>query len=219
MSDRVRAFFEEEAATFDAIYTGGKGRFAAWLDRVFRWDVSARFDETLAACGDVRGLEVLDIGCGSGRYAIALARRGASVTGVDNARAMLEIARRLADREGVADRCRFVEADILSFEPAGRFGTAVAVGFFDYTADPARYLARFAGMTGGRLIATFPRRWTWRAPVRKARLGLRGCPVYFYTRRRIRRLLARTGWRPERIARVGKLHFVVARREGAGGNG
>jgi ubiquinone/menaquinone biosynthesis C-methylase UbiE len=208
---RVREFFDMEATTFDAIYSGRKGRAAAWLDRVLRWDISARFDETIRACGDVRGLDILDVGCGSGRYAIELAGMGASVTGVDSAGEMLAIARRLAVERCVSARCRFIEEDFFSFRPDRVFGVTLAIGFFDYTPDPCAYLDRMARLTHGRLIATFPRFWTWRAPVRKLRLALRGCPVYFYTRRRVGRLLDRSGWELERISKVGKLHFVVAR--------
>jgi malonyl-CoA O-methyltransferase len=41
------------------------------------------------AVGDVHGLEVLDLGCGTGRHALWLAARGATVTGVDFSREML----------------------------------------------------------------------------------------------------------------------------------
>jgi malonyl-CoA O-methyltransferase len=46
-----------------------------------------------AALGDVRGLKVLDIGCGTGRHAIALARAGGHVTGIDFSDGMLAKAR------------------------------------------------------------------------------------------------------------------------------
>src|SRR5687767_1744031 len=39
---------------------------------------------------------VIDIGCGHGRHALALAERGAEVIGIDNATALLDRARQLA---------------------------------------------------------------------------------------------------------------------------
>ena len=172
----------------------------------------SRFDETMRECGDASGAEVLDAGCGSGRYSIALALRGARVTGVDTAAPMLEIARRLAQERRIEDRCRFILSDFLSAPLDRSFAVTLAVGFFDYTADPRPFLAKMAAASepGGKLIATFPRLWTWRAPLRKARLGLRKCPVYFYTRAGVERLLRETGWEPARLVRVGKLHFAVA---------
>ena len=49
---------------------------------------------TLALLGDVAGLRVLDAGCGSGICSEILARRGATVHGVDVTPEMLELARR-----------------------------------------------------------------------------------------------------------------------------
>jgi ubiquinone/menaquinone biosynthesis C-methylase UbiE len=46
--------------------------------------------------GDVRGLSIADVGCGTGRHAIRLAKAGASVQGVDFSSAMLERARQKA---------------------------------------------------------------------------------------------------------------------------
>lgn len=45
-------------------------------------------------CGDVRGLRLLDVGCGSGYFAREMAQRGARVTGIDIAPRMIELAER-----------------------------------------------------------------------------------------------------------------------------
>jgi malonyl-CoA O-methyltransferase len=70
-----------------------------------------------AAVGDVRGLDVLDLGCGTGRHALWLAARGAAVTAVDFSEGMLSQARRKAGAEAVQftvhdlrDRLPFAEA-------------------------------------------------------------------------------------------------------------
>jgi ubiquinone/menaquinone biosynthesis C-methylase UbiE len=47
----------------------------------------------LSLAGDVRGVRVLDAGCGSGVHAEELVRRGAAVTGTDLSEGMLAIAR------------------------------------------------------------------------------------------------------------------------------
>lgn len=54
--------------------------------------------------GEVAGLDVLDAGCGTGYLAVELARRGARVTAVDFAPAMLEVARRRVAQAGVDAR-------------------------------------------------------------------------------------------------------------------
>jgi ubiquinone/menaquinone biosynthesis C-methylase UbiE len=48
--------------------------------------------------GDVRGLRVLDAGCGTGYLSIQLAKGGALVTGIDFAERMIAIARRTDPR-------------------------------------------------------------------------------------------------------------------------
>ena len=210
MGNTLKDYFDTKAMGFDAIYTGKKNRLAAWLDRVLRWDMVARFHEAVRECGDVRGLEILDVGCGSGRYSIELARSGALVTGIDAAGEMLAIARRLARDGGLLQRCSFIEGDFLSLPLDRIYSVTLAIGFFDYAADPVCSLRKMRGVTRGRLIATFPRFWTWRAPVRKMRLALRGCPVHFYTRRRVHELMRESGWASWNVKKIGKLHFVVA---------
>lgn len=58
--------------------------------------------------GDVRGLSVADIGCGTGRHSLALASRGASVTAVDFSAGMLAQAK----AKPGAERVRWVQHDL-----------------------------------------------------------------------------------------------------------
>lgn len=60
--------------------------------------------------GEVRGLEVADVGCGTGRHAISLAAGGARVTALDFSAGMLAEARRKPGAEAV----RFLRHDITS---------------------------------------------------------------------------------------------------------
>src|SRR5215470_13345657 len=58
--------------------------------------------------GDVAGLAIADVGCGTGRHAVRLAAAGARVTALDFSDRMLEAARRKPGAESI----RFVEHDI-----------------------------------------------------------------------------------------------------------
>ncbi len=67
---------------------------------------------------------VLDLGCGSGRMTIELAKRGYDMTGVDNCPDMLAAGQAAAEAEGVGDRILWLCQDMRSFE---LYGTVDAV--------------------------------------------------------------------------------------------
>jgi SAM-dependent methyltransferase len=79
-------------------------RWRGWRARVDLDEYETRWDRLAEAGGDVHGEadavdrlgagRVLDAGCGMGRVAVELARRGRHVVGVDNDAEMLERARR-----------------------------------------------------------------------------------------------------------------------------
>ena len=58
-------------------------------------------EDELGLLGDVQGRRVLVLGCGGGQDAIALARRGAQVAGVDLSDEQIRFARELAQKEGL----------------------------------------------------------------------------------------------------------------------
>jgi ubiquinone/menaquinone biosynthesis C-methylase UbiE len=64
----------------------------------------------VAQLGPLKGLKVLDLGCGDGTTAIPEARLGAEVLGVDIARNLVEAGERRAKAEGLTN-CVFQEGD------------------------------------------------------------------------------------------------------------
>ena len=206
-----RRFWDHESQAFDAIYSHRKSAISNWLDRVFRKDMYDRFRFAMDHSQPIANRTVLDLGCGSGRYAIECATEGASrVVGIDIAPRMLELARSLAAEMGVADRCTFQQNDVLGLDEPSKFDVIFAIGLFDYIRDPAPALRKMRDLTAGRAIISFPRLLTWRALPRKVRLTLRGCDVFFYTRAAILKHLNQAGFAVSEIQRVGKLDCVVA---------
>lgn len=76
-------------------------------------DAEREVEEILGFLRLRRGSSIEDLGCGRGRHAIPLARRGYRVTGVDLSEKMLSMARERAGREGVA--VEWVREDMRTF--------------------------------------------------------------------------------------------------------
>lgn len=104
------------------------------------------------------GSRVLDVACGTGRHAVALAARGHQVTCVDMSADYLAATRRRAQSQGV--EVELVQADMrdLSSLPQGSFDAAVnmytSFGYFHRDEDNVRSLAAIADVLrpGGRLL-------------------------------------------------------------------
>lgn len=103
---------------------------------------------------DMRGLRLLDAGCGTGALAVEAAARGAQVVAIDVSRSLVEVAR---DRAGTAaGQIRFEVGDML--DPAlGEFDHVVAMdSLIHYRApDAVRALAGLAGRVRGSVVFTF----------------------------------------------------------------
>ena len=208
---QVAKYWNDIAHQFDSIYTGEKSAVGRALDRWLRQDIFGRFDWVMRKAGDLRDRTVCDIGCGSGRFVTELAKRGARrVMGVDVAPEMLKIARDLVDKDGVGDRCEFKHADIEHWTADERFDLVIAIGFWDYIADPRSRLKKIHGITKGTFLSAWPRAETWRAPVRKARLSILGCPVYFYRRDEVHKLIEEAGFTIKSEEVIGQLYCVEA---------
>ncbi len=110
------------------------------------WDsVGVRDDlRTLLAGGTATPAthpRAVDLGCGTGANVVHLAEAGFDVTGVDFSPVALRHARARAEQVGVADHCRFVEADLT--QPLldvldGPFDLLVDFGTLDDLSGPGR---------------------------------------------------------------------------------
>jgi SAM-dependent methyltransferase len=209
---QVAKYWNDVAQDFDAIYTGqNKSAFMRALDQWLRKDIYGRYDWVMRKSGDVTGKTICDIGCGSGRFVAGLAKRGATkIHGIDVAPEMLKLARELMIKEGVAGKTEFTELDIIDWKRNDVYDETIAIGFWDYFADPTERLQIIRKMTRERFLSAWPRLWTWRAPIRKVRLTALGCPVYFFSKSDVYKYLEKTGFKVISCETVGKLHCVDA---------
>lgn len=190
--DSVAKYFHEHAADFDSIYDEQqKSPVRRLRDRLSRGTVVQRLEFVEQRAREWKPATALDVGTGGGRFAVALARQGITVVGLDFAADMLEIARQHAAAAGVAERCTFLPHDIMQWDPPEKFELTLGIGLLDYIGDADAMLGRLVAATSGRIIASFPKLVHPLVPLRYARLRSEGCPVWFYRRSQVAALGAK----------------------------
>ncbi|MBE6643982.1 MAG: class I SAM-dependent methyltransferase [Ruminococcaceae bacterium] len=69
---------------------------------------------------------VLDLGCGTGRMTLELAKRGYDMTGIDYSAEMLDIAKNAAESLGLGDKILWLSQDMCDFELYGTVDVTVS---------------------------------------------------------------------------------------------
>ena len=109
----------------------------------------------VSALPAVDGQAVLDVGTGTGRAALVLARRGARVVWLDASAQMLAVARSRAESEGLA--VEFVEGDAHKLAYADQsFDAAISLRVLMHTPDWRQCLAELCRVTRTRVVFDYP---------------------------------------------------------------
>ena len=126
----------------------------AYLDHSEHSPTNALYDRPaiLELAGDVRGKQVLDVGCAAGALSAALVEKGAMLRGVDASQAMISLAQRR-----LGNRAAFHVADIaapLDYVPTGSVDVIVASLVMHYLRDWVPTLQEFGRVLapGGRVV-------------------------------------------------------------------
>lgn len=102
------------------------------------------FLQTLDRFG-LRPQEILDIACGEGSFAVAMAEMGLGITGLDISSRMLDLARSRAKEAGVS--VEFIRRDMRELTFRGRFDLATCwYDSLNYLLDPADLEKTFVGV-------------------------------------------------------------------------
>ncbi len=145
------------------------GMYAKFASPSQRWDWRQYGAMML---GDLRGKAVLDMGCGMGEEAVYLAKMGANVTAIDISSVGVELTRRRAEHNGLADsveafrmRADATEFPDASFDLIHGFGILHHIGLGPGLAETRRLLKPggraifFEHMGNSRLIEWLRNRW------------------------------------------------------------
>lgn len=89
----------------------------------------------------LQGKNVIDIGCGGGILAESMARRGATVTGIDMGETPLSVARLHALESQVEVNYRQISAEEMASEAAGQFDVVTCMEMLEHVPDPASVIA------------------------------------------------------------------------------
>ena len=125
------------------------GKFDALASRF--WDVRGEFRPLhllnpvrarfVAERATLAGARVLDVGCGGGLLAEALARAGAKVTAIDLAPGMIEVARLHAMEQKLEIDYRMVAAEAVAAAEPGGFDVVTCMEMLEHVPDPAQMVA------------------------------------------------------------------------------
>jgi SAM-dependent methyltransferase len=200
----------EVAERFDALRFGGP---------IGRLLLTTQEDILLGALGAPAGRHVVDVGTGTGRAALALARAGATVTGVDASREMLDVARARASEAGLSVRFDVADAHALPF-PDRAFDLAVALRILMHVPDWRRCLAEVCRVSRGRVVVDFPAALSHAAHESGARrlaaaVGRRGEPYRLLAERDLHDVFNAHGFRVTRIHRQFVLPIALHKRVGS----
>jgi SAM-dependent methyltransferase len=136
----------------NAQYTGSSAR-DAWAQGEISWGIWGVPEGDLGVLGDVDGLDVVELGCGTAYFSAWLARRGARPVGVDPTPAQLESARAMQHEFGLDFPLYQAPAEDVPL-PDASFDLALSEYGASIWADPDRWVAEAARLLrpGGRLI-------------------------------------------------------------------
>jgi 2-polyprenyl-6-hydroxyphenyl methylase / 3-demethylubiquinone-9 3-methyltransferase len=139
--DRLAATWWDEEGPMRALHAMNPARLR-WI----RDEVAAHFGRERKERRLLYGLTAIDIGCGGGLLAEPLARLGAAVSGIDPAAENIAVARRHAERSGLAIDYRVTTVEEV-MSSAERFDLVFALEVVEHVADVAAFIDACAQVT------------------------------------------------------------------------
>jgi len=208
----VKDFFSSYAEDFDSIYGDGKPRnlFNRITDKLFRQSMYERYKRTIDFLTDSNVKTILDVGCGSGRYSLDLAKNGMTVTGVDLAQEMLNIARTNTQKAGFESNT-YIVGSYFDVEIHKKHDAAILMGLFDYISNPEELFFKLKRDTSKYILASFPKPGGFLGWQRKIRYNMRKCQLFYYSKESLENLLNASDISNYEIQDNHREYFLIAK--------
>jgi len=201
ITDKIR-YFEEEAQTYD------KKRSQKMK---FLWEKEVEIVSNL--CGNTEEKQVLEIGVGTGRFSVELAKKGANVTGLDPAKAMLMTTKEKTTQNGIIDKVSLIRAsgNNLPFKDSS-FDIIVCMHVLKHLPTYKEVLLEMERVAKqeGFIIVNFPNTFSLYLPAaiysNIRRLFRKNVYSGLFTKREVRKVLESTGFMIEKMRGFILLH-------------
>lgn len=147
--ETVNAYFKSQSSYWKDVYAGNDVQGDIYRDRQA---ATLAWIESLSLAP---GSRVLEIGCGAGFLAVALAQAGFRIEAIDSAEAMVELARRHAVESGTTDLLSIDLGDVYSLAYENdSFDLVIALGVIPWLGRPEWAIQEMARVTrpGGHVI-------------------------------------------------------------------
>jgi hypothetical protein len=153
---------------------GQEGKDVVWIPTSY-----PLVDKMLDLAGVTASDFLIDLGSGDGRTVIAAAKRGAKALGIEYNPEMVELSRRNAAKEGLADKAEFIEGDVFEAD----FSKATVITLFLLPELNLRLRPKILDMTPGvRVVSNSFDMDDW-MPEKRIKIPedcVRFCTAYFW---------------------------------------
>ena len=136
MKNNTKSFFDSYVEGFDNIYNqiSAETKLSSIITKFFRKSMRERFKLSINDLLNENIHNILDVGCGSGRYTNYLAQNNKKVVGIDFADKMIEFAKKNAKLKNL-NNVDFLCVSLEDYKFDTSFDGVVCMGFFDYVKD------------------------------------------------------------------------------------
>ena len=210
-SQKVESHFNKEYKIFDAYYAGKRGFISKWIDKFFRSSMQLRFERVIEEVAPYEDTTVFDIGCGTGRYSLALALKEIKkALGIDFAQNMIDEANHLARKFKVDHICQFIKADFMQLKVDETFDHVFAMGVFDYIAHPVPFIKKMVQCAGKKVMISLPVSGGIIQRLRKFKFEkIKKCPIFFYSEEDVKQIARQAGVKQFTIEKMAKDYFLI----------